>query len=65
MTGPMIVSPGIASYDLDSGFARERMYSRHTGVKSPKPPSSSGLVLQHVPAETRYQNDASSQTFVN
>ena len=60
-----LFSPGIAAWALDSGFARGSVYSRHTGMGSPKPSSSSSLALYLTPADTWYQNDASSQTFVN
>ena len=65
MTGPTIVSPRIAAYALDCGFTRESMYSRHNGMVSHKPSSSSSLVLYFIPDDTPYQNEATSQTLVN
>ena len=64
MTSPITV-PGIAAYALDLGSARENVGSRHTGVKSPKPWSTSGMVLQLIPASTVCQNEARSQKFVS
>ena len=65
MTGPITVPPGIDAFALDLGSARGHVYSRHTGVKSQKPSSTSGKILQLIPASTLCQNDASSQTFVS
>ena len=41
------------------------MYSLHIGIICPRASSSSGLVLLLIPADTLYQNDASSKTLVN
>ena len=65
MTGPIIVSPRIAASALERGFARGIVFSRNTGMGTPKPSSSAGLVLYFRPADTQYQNDASSRTLVN
>ena len=44
----------------------EKVYfSLQNGIICPKPSSSSSLVLYFKPADTKYQNDASSQTLVN
>ena len=47
----------------DCRSARGSVYSRHTGMRSPKSSSISGMVLWHIPDSTVRQNDASSQTF--
>ena len=65
MTGPTIVSPGMAAYAVDCGFSRESVYSLHNEMTSPKPSSSSGLVQYFIAADTGYQNAASSQNLVN
>ena len=52
MTGPIIVPPGSAAKILDCGCARESMYSLQYGMICPKPSSSSGRVLEFIPADT-------------
>ena len=65
MTGPTIVSPRNWCMCSASWVCSRSVYSRHNGMICPKPSSSSGRVLQLIPADTGYQNDVSSQTFVN
>ena len=55
---------GIAPNTLDVGSAWGNVYTRHTGMKSPKPLSTSQIVLKLVPTSTRCQNENSSHISV-